>query len=149
MQELLKLSVSAYGLSHVPAGFKQLKEQPLSQWLKYGVPGLLYCINNNLFHYVRCACVARDATVPGATCPPPPPNMTCCCFVAYTEPGCDQVVASAMPAAFQVLLNLRALWTGVMFYLMMGRQLTGRQWIALGVLCTGAILSQAKVCAWA
>lgn len=32
-----------------------------------------------------------------------------------------------MPAAFQVLLQLRALWTGVMFWFLMGRKLSGKQ----------------------
>lgn len=82
-----------------------------------------------------------------------------------------------MPAAFQVLLQLRALWTGVMFWFLMGRKLSGKQvlgtalalramltcslltltrcrlmhdwlcaqWVALVILCAGAILSQTAV----
>ena len=53
VQELLKLSISLHGLSQVPDGFRELMSFPLTQWLKFGVPGLLYCINNNLFHHVR------------------------------------------------------------------------------------------------
>ena len=55
------------------------------------------------------------------------------------------MLAGNMPAAFQVLLNVRVLWTGVMFYFLMGRVLTKKQWLALFVLCGGAVCTQLDV----
>lgn len=55
------------------------------------------------------------------------------------------MLAGNMPAAFQVLLQLRALWTGLMFWWILKRRLSNQQWAALGVLCVGAIVSQSKV----
>lgn len=58
---------------------------------------------------------------------------------------CAQVLAGNMPAAFQVLLNLRVLWTGFMFMWLLNRVLTPRQWAACGVLVVGALVSQSQV----
>jgi len=41
-----------------------------------------------------------------------------------------------------MLCNLRSLWTGVLFYYLMDRQLTHRQWSALVLLVLGAALCQ-------
>jgi hypothetical protein len=42
---------------------------------------------------------------------------------------------------FQMLLNLRSLYTGILFYFL-GRQLSGRQWSSLVLLCFGTVLCQ-------
>ena len=53
VQEVFKLAISLVGLARVPGGFAKLRRVPLASWLKYSIPGILYCINNNLFHHVR------------------------------------------------------------------------------------------------
>jgi drug/metabolite transporter (DMT)-like permease len=45
-------------------------------------------------------------------------------------------------SVFQMLLNLRSLYTGVLFYFLMGRQLSARQWSSLIILCFGTVLCQ-------
>ena len=42
----------------------------------------------------------------------------------------------------QILLNFRSLYTGVLFYFLMGRQLTRQQWSALALLVVGGCICQ-------
>ena len=45
-------------------------------------------------------------------------------------------------SVFQMLCNLRTLYTGVLFYFLMDRRLSGQQWLALWLLVVGAALCQ-------
>jgi len=45
-------------------------------------------------------------------------------------------------SVFQMLCNLRSLYTGVLFYFLMDRRLSGQQWLALWLLVVGAALCQ-------
>ena len=45
-------------------------------------------------------------------------------------------------SVFQMLCNLRSLYTGVLFYFLMDRRLSGQQWVALLLLVCGAALCQ-------
>lgn len=92
-------------VSSVPDGLKTLLSSDPGRLLKLSVPGLLYCINNNVFLHV---------------------------------------LSDVMPASFQVLLQLRVIWTGLLFRLVMGKHLSGMQWLALLVLSGGAVLTQTR-----
>jgi hypothetical protein len=54
------------------------------------------------------------------------------------------VLLQLSPALFQLLLNLRVVWTAFIFKFMLGRQVSGKQWIAISCLIIGCVLSQSS-----
>lgn len=74
-----------------------------TRFLSYGVPAVLYAVNNNIFLFV---------------------------------------LTLIAPSVFQLLLNLRVAWTGLTFRLVLGRPVTLRQVVAMGVLMVGCIVVQ-------
>lgn len=46
------------------------------------------------------------------------------------------------PSVFQLLLNLRVVWTGIIFKFLLGRNLSKRQWIAMFLLVVGCTIAQ-------
>lgn len=100
--EILKLLVSLF-LCHKEGSLNVLKATSWRDIPPYGVPALLYCINNNIF---------------------------------------VQIFTVLEPTIFQVICNVRVIWTALVYSFFLKRNINRNQWIACTMLMCGAVLSQ-------
>ncbi len=102
--EMMKFTISLAGLWHEDPYLVNFKQNfSWKTFVQYGIPAVLYAINNNIFLFV---------------------------------------LTLISPSIFQLLLNLRVVWTGVAFRYFLGRVMSPKQWIAMGVLVLGCVIVQ-------
>jgi UDP-sugar transporter A1/2/3 len=147
--ELLKLSLSMVLLIHSratqPSSRALLDESAGKEFLAFMVPALIYFVNNNCLFYILQAACAHDEPAhararPGCTLPAAPPCAPSTRHGPHpTPPRAPQAVD---PTTFQLLSQMKTIFTGLLFRVFLGRHLSGAQYLALVTLACGTATSQ-------